>query len=60
MKNAKLYREFGKSEYMILTEWENTDSFSAFIQSRGFKETTTHGKTILEGQPKHKIFYDKI
>ena len=54
--NAKLYREIGNNEYLIFTEWESMDAFTKFVQSRGVKDTTTYGKSILEGAPKHRIF----
>jgi heme-degrading monooxygenase HmoA len=54
--NAKLYKEVGSNEYMIFTEWESMEVFTKFIQSRGFKDTTTYGKSILEGPPKHRVF----
>ncbi len=58
IKDAKLYREVGKREYLIYTEWESMDSFKAFVQSREFGETTSYGKEIIEGRPRHKVFKD--
>ncbi len=56
IKDAKLYREIGKSEYMIYTEWESLEAFKGFIQSRAFGETVANGKSIIEGRPRHKVF----
>ena len=56
--DAKLYKEVGKSEYLIYTEWEGIDAFKAFIQSKAFSDTTSYGKSIIEGRPSHRIFTD--
>lgn len=56
--NAKLYKEVGKREYLIYTEWEDIGSFKDFMQSRAFSEITTHGKEIIDGRPRHRIFTD--
>ena len=58
--SAKLYREIGSSEYMIYTEWKSLESFRGFIQSRGFKETTIHGQSIIDGTPRHRIFNEDV
>ena len=56
IKDAKLYREIGSSEYMIYTEWDDMDAFKAFIQSKDFHETTGKGRNIIDGMPRHRIF----
>lgn len=56
--DAKLYREVGKSEYLIYTEWESIVAFSAFIKSKAFGETVANGKSIIEGRPRHRVFTD--
>lgn len=53
---AHLYREVGKSEYLIYTEWESLEKFKIFIKSRAFGETVSRGKEIVEGRPRHKVF----
>lgn len=58
IRDAKLYREVGKSEYLIYTEWDGVDVFKAFIQSKAFSDTTSYGKSIIEGRPRHRIFTD--
>ena len=53
---GKLYREIGdSSEYMLYTEW-GLDSFKKFMESKEYAQTVEHGKTIIDGQPRHKIF----
>ena len=57
--DAKLYRSVtDPREYLIYSEWESLDAFRKFMQSRQFSETTSYGRTILEGMPKHKIFQE--
>ena len=57
--DAKLYRNVSDPrEYLIYSEWESLDAFRKFMQSRQFSETTSYGRTILEGMPKHKIFQE--
>jgi heme-degrading monooxygenase HmoA len=58
IRDAKLYREVGKSGYLIYTEWESMDLFKAFIQSKAFNDTTGYGKSIIEGRPIHRVFQD--
>ncbi len=58
IRDARLYREVGKREYMIYTEWDSLESFKAFIQSKAFGETTGHGREIIEGRPRHRVFAD--
>ncbi len=54
---GKLYREIGdSSEYMLYTEWVGLDSFRKFMESKEYAKTVEYGKTIIEGQPRHKIF----
>ena len=56
IRDAKLYREIGSSESMIYTEWENMEAFKGFIQSKDFHETTSQGRSIIEGMPRHRVF----
>lgn len=54
--DAKLYRDVANpSEYMIFSEWDSRESFSKFIQSSPFRETTSEGKKILVRKPRHII-----
>ncbi|BDC17658.1 antibiotic biosynthesis monooxygenase [Acidianus sp. HS-5] len=55
--DAKLYRRVDDPrEYLIYSEWKDLDSFRKFTLSNDYKETTTYGKTILEGRPYHRIY----
>jgi heme-degrading monooxygenase HmoA len=43
--------------YVILSEWETKESFTAFLQSDAFKQVTSWGRAeILRGRPKHKVY----
>ena len=43
--------------YVILSEWQTKESFTAFLQSDAFKQVTSWGRAeILRGRPKHKIY----
>ena len=41
---------------MIYSEWKDLDSFRTFVSSKEFRDTTSYGKTIIEGRPYHKVF----
>jgi len=56
-ERGKLYREVGDStEYMLYTEWDDLDSFKKFMLSKEYAKTVEWGKTIMDGQPRHRIF----
>ena len=55
--SGKLYREIGDyNEYMLYTEWDGLESFRKFMESKEYAQTIEFGKSIIEGQPRHKIF----
>ncbi len=41
---------------MLYTEWESLDSFRKFMESKEYAQTVEFGKSIIDGQPRHKIF----
>ncbi len=46
-----------KGSYMIFSEWDERDSFDAFIRSEAFKRVTNWGKEeILQDRPRHQVF----
>jgi len=56
--SGKLYRDVGdSSEYMLYTEWEGIEAFRKFTISNEYAQTIEFGKTIIDGQPRHKIFH---
>jgi heme-degrading monooxygenase HmoA len=45
--------------YVILSEWETQDAFTAFLRSDAFKQVTAWGRAeILRGRPRHKVYND--
>ena len=43
--------------YVILSEWETKDAFTAFMKSDAFKQVTAWGRAeILRGRPRHKVY----
>lgn len=55
--DGKLYREVKcPEEYMIYTVWKDKKHFEDFLQMEAYLNTVDYGKTILESQPRHKIF----
>jgi len=56
---AKLYKEVSNPrEYMIYSEWDNIESFMGFVRSDAFHAVTASAKDIVEGQPRHRVFYE--
>lgn len=54
---GRLYRDVGDpGQYMLYTEWESRDSFKKFMESKEYAQIVEKGRTIIEGQPRHKIF----
>ncbi|BCS92633.1 hypothetical protein L3N51_02231 [Metallosphaera sp. J1] len=55
-KDGKLYRSVSDpQEYLIYSEWENLDVFRQFVSSQAYRDTTSYGKTIIEGRPTHRV-----
>jgi heme-degrading monooxygenase HmoA len=59
--NTRLYRDVVSSQsYLIHSEWETRDAFTAFIRSDAFREVTNWGKEeILADRPSHRIYGDE-
>jgi heme-degrading monooxygenase HmoA len=55
---SRLYEDVQSvGSYVIMSEWETKESFSAFLQSDAFKKVTAWGRAeILRGRPRHKIY----
>ena len=55
---SRLYRDIDDTgSYLIHSEWETKDSFTAFIRSPQFAEVTRWGAAeILAGRPSHKVY----
>jgi heme-degrading monooxygenase HmoA len=45
--------------YVILSQWESQDAFTAFLRSDAFKQVTAWGRAeILRGRPRHNVYKD--
>jgi heme-degrading monooxygenase HmoA len=55
---SRMYEDVAQvGSYVILSEWETQDAFTAFIRSPEFKQVTSWGKAeILRGRPRHKVY----
>jgi heme-degrading monooxygenase HmoA len=46
--------------YVIMSQWENKESFEAFIHSPEFAKVTAWGKAeMLRGRPRHKVYLNQ-
>lgn len=55
--DARLYKEVNMpNEYLLYSEWKDTESFREFMKSEAYKKTVEAGRTIIDGTPKHRIF----
>jgi len=57
-KSSFLYRRVDDPDsYAILSEWDDTQAFHAFIRSETFREVTAWGRAeVLRAAPRHKIY----
>ena len=53
-----LYRDVhAPGSYLILSEWNDEDSFQTFIKSEAFQKVVNWGKEqILSDRPRHQIY----
>lgn len=56
--DSHLYKDVSKTtSYLIVSEWNDKEAFSQFIQSEKFAQVTSWGKEeILAGRPRHKVY----
>jgi len=46
--------------YLILSQWQNQEAFTAFLRSAEFAKVTAWGRAeILRGRPRHKVYADQ-
>lgn len=57
-RRSRLYRDVeAPGSYLIHSEWETREAFTAFLRSDAFREVTAWGKEgILAGRPQHRVF----
>ena len=57
-QRSRLYRDVrAPQSYLVYSEWESREAFSAFLQSEAFNATKSWGREeILAGRPEHTVF----
>jgi heme-degrading monooxygenase HmoA len=46
--------------YLILSQWQNQEAFTAFLRSAEFAKVTAWGRAeILRSRPRHKVYADQ-
>jgi len=57
-RRSRLYRDVeNPGSYLIHSEWETKEAFTAFLRSDAFREVTAWGREqILAGRPQHRVF----
>lgn len=57
-RRSRLYRDVdAPGSYLIHSEWETREAFTAFLRSDAFREVTSWGKEqILAGRPQHRVY----
>jgi heme-degrading monooxygenase HmoA len=57
-RQSRLYRDVeAPGSYLIHSEWDSREAFTAFLRSDAFRDVTAWGKErILAGRPRHRIF----
>lgn len=55
---SQIYRDIDDGcSFLIVSEWDSQEAFTAFIRSDAFREVTDWGKAeILAGRPRHKVY----
>ena len=55
---SKLYEDVASTgSYLILSQWNDKDSFQKFLQSPEFAKVTAWGRAeILRGRPRHQVY----
>lgn len=55
---SRLYKDtMNPQSYLIVSEWNDKEAFSAFINSEQFANVTNWGKEeILAGRPRHRVY----
>lgn len=56
-RETRLYRDVARPDsYLIYSDWETKEDFSAFMRSEAFKKVQTLGREILANPPRHNIY----
>lgn len=56
-RETRLYRDIDRPDsYLIYSDWETKEAFSAFIRSEAFKAVQSLGREILANPPRHNVY----
>jgi heme-degrading monooxygenase HmoA len=57
-KESALYRRVDDPDsYVIISEWEGQEEFTAFLRSEAFRNVTRWGReNVLRRAPRHKVY----
>jgi heme-degrading monooxygenase HmoA len=57
-QSSRLYRDVRSPQsYLVYSEWDSREAFSAFLQSDAFNATKEWGREqILSARPQHTVF----
>jgi len=57
-EESHLFKDIDDADsYLIVSNWVNLEAFQAFIQSKAFKDVTSHGmENLLAERPRHKVY----
>lgn len=56
-RETRLYRDVQRpNSYMIYSDWETKQHFTAFLRSDAFKKVQATGRDMLENRPRHNIY----
>ena len=56
--SSRLFRDVDDtSSYLIISEWDDSNAFRAFVTSEAFRAVTDWGSSeILRGRPRHQVY----
>lgn len=56
-KETRLYRDVDRpNSYLIYSDWETREDFTAFLKSDAFKQAQTMGSDMLAAPPRHNVY----
>lgn len=56
-KETRLYQDVDRpNSYLIYSDWETKEAFTAFMRSDAFKQVQSAGREMLENPPRHNVY----
>lgn len=56
-RETRLYRDVANpNSYLIYSDWDSREAFSAFIRSDAFQRVQSLGREILAKPPRHHVY----